>query len=198
MSRESVAWHEAGHLAAAELLMPGSLQGASIIERHWNLGRAEYAGTLTRTELDDAWYAASLALWVDPAVRDRVERDCVVSLAGGLTQVIAEERGLYLPEPPPNPTDAELAERSRYIAASNSGEPEPPSDDAFVDRLLGKIATHPDEARALRVVLQARTVSLIRRNSRFWPLAEAFAAALLHRDELDAQAVAAVIEEVAA
>lgn len=131
---------------------------------------------------------------VKPELRDQVERIAMTHLAGWVTEIRAGERDLFTVEPPPDPHSP--AERTRFLAAVNSGEPRPRSDLEATDALLRRITASEDEASAYREVLLLRTFTLASMNPRFWPLAEAFARELLIRDELTAAEVAAVIAQV--
>jgi hypothetical protein len=131
---------------------------------------------------------------VDPVLRDRVERACLLTLAGPVAEARADKHGLFTVEPPPDP--AGPVARTRYLAAINSGEPRSQSDLEFVDGLLRRITPSEGEAEAYRTVLIERTYTVAARHPRFWPLAEAFARELLIRDELDGAQVAAIVAEV--
>lgn len=193
MSREATAWHEGGHLAAAHCL-GGRLGGASIRPGHWHLGQAEVHLGLDAEQLEAGWWAAVLGEPVKPELRDQVERIAMMHLAGWVTEIRAGERDLFTVEPPPDPHSP--AERTRFLAAVNSGEPRPPSDLEATDALLRRITATEEEAVAYRELLIERTFTLASMNPLFWPLAEAFARELLIHDELSGAQVAAIVAEV--
>ncbi len=78
------------------------------------------------------------------------------------------------------------------MAALISGEPKPRGDSGELDELLRRICTDPEEQDAYRRVLERRAELMVRRHWRFWPLVEAFAAALLKRETISGEEIAAI------
>ena len=194
-TRTAAAWHEAGHLAAG-ILHAGVIapEGASIRRGHWTNGLAHVSVPIRTDELQAAWWQAVGGEQLDPALRDAVERDCYILLAGGFTEAVAEQRGLIGPRAPVDNSAPE--HRPRYIAAITSGEPKPAGDSANVDELLRWACADDDEQAAYRRVLECRADTMVRRHPQFWPLAEAFARELLIHDELSGAQVAATVADV--
>lgn len=169
-------------------------EGANIRRGHWQNGQAHVSVPITTDEMQAAWWRAVGGEQIDPELRDRVERDVYILLAGGLTEAVAEQRGLIGPLPPVDNSAPE--HRPRYIAAITSGETKPAGDSADVDELLRDVCASADEQAAYRRVLECRADSMVRSNPRFWPLAEAFARELLIHDELSGAQIAAIVAEV--
>ena len=187
--RLAAAWHEAGHLAAG-VIHRAEIQSASIRGGHWHSGEAAVWVPINLDDLDAAWWDAVSGKPIDPALREAVERDAYILLAGVSVEVVAMQRGI-LPEP--KPIDIAAPEhRSKRMAAINSGEPKPRGDSGEVDELLRRICGDPDEQVAYRRVLQLRTEQMVWRHPRFWPLVEAFAAALLECETISGEEIAAI------
>jgi len=195
MSRESTAWHEAGHLAAG-ILVGAKIapEGADIRQVHWQNGQAHVYTPLDETAIREAWWTVTAGGQVDPVTRDAIERACYVSLAGYPTEAVAEQRGFIAPVPVID--SAAPAHRTRWLAAINSAEPKPTGDSEAVDELLAWLCTRADEQSAYRRVLELRTDWMVRSNPRFWPLAQAFAAALLDHDEISGADITALAAQV--
>jgi len=191
--RLAAAFHEGGHLAAG-VIHGAEIRSASIRGGHWHSGEAAVWVPINPDDLDAAWWRAAIGEPIDPLLRDAVEREAYILLAGVSVEVVAVQRGI-LPEPKAIDTAAP-EHRSKYLAAINSGEPKPRGDSGELDELLRRICGDPDEQAAYRRVLERRTEQMVWRHPRYWPLAQAFAAALLERETLDAEAIGAIATEV--
>ena len=164
--------------------MGGKVGRASIKLGHCHDGLAEASVPIGPEQLDAAWWAAIGGEILDPQLRDRVEREAVVLLAGPVVEVRAGERGLIAEEP--RVSRGSPAARTRLLAALASGEQRPATDLEATDELLRRVTASPAEAAAYREMLIERTYTLVSMRPRFWPLAEAVAGELLIRDELTA------------
>lgn len=194
MSRDDTAWHEAGHLAAGVIHQAEiGTAGATIRGGHWHDGTAHVYIPIDGNAIQDAWWRAVNGEQVDPTLRDAVERQAYVLLAGGLTEAVAEQRGIIGIRPPVDIAAPE--HRARRVAALISGEPKPRGDSGELDALLRSICTDSEEQDAYRRVLELRAELMVRRHPRFWPLVEGFAAALLERETISGEEIAAIAAE---
>ncbi len=191
--RLTTAWHEGGHLAAG-VIVGAEIGGAHIRAGHWHNGEAHVGLAVNRDSLEAAWWQVVGGELIAPDFRDLVERNVLIYLAGGVTEAVAEQRGIIGPRPPVD--NAAPEHRPRYIAALVSGEPKPLGDSDEVDELLRWLCGDADEQSHYRAVLMSRTEAMVRSNPRFWPLAERFAVELINRDELSAMDIAALIAQV--
>jgi hypothetical protein len=73
------------------------LGGASIRRSHWRAGHAQASEDIDPEQLEAAWWAAVLGGLIDPRLRDCVERNVVILLAGTESEIRAAERELYNP-----------------------------------------------------------------------------------------------------